>query len=138
MIKLPLCACCVENIYESFLSKDLIRFSKLFWFSIGVWIIQYFVFFSHGRHGCISDTSLRGLMQHLRYISKRDDLQFSETAMVRLIKDAFSETSPRSFRSSQRRPWVASEIAILCFQTEACFGHLFIYLHIFKHFAKLI
>ena len=55
------------------------------------------------RHGCISDTSLRRLMQRLRDISKRADLQISETSAVRCIKDVSSETSRRSLRSSQGR-----------------------------------
>ena len=45
------------------------------------------------RHGCISDASLRRLMQRLRDISKRADLQISETSPVRCIKDVSSETS---------------------------------------------
>ena len=55
------------------------------------------------RHGCISDASLRRLIQRLRDISKRADLQISEMSTVRCIKDASSETSLRSLRSSQRR-----------------------------------
>ena len=55
------------------------------------------------RHGCISDTSLRRLMQRLRDISERADFQIWETSPVRCIKDIFSETSLRSLRSSQKR-----------------------------------
>ena len=55
------------------------------------------------RHGRISDAFLRRLMQRLRDISKRADLQISETSPLRFIKDASSETSLRSLRSSQRR-----------------------------------
>ena len=58
-------------------------------------------------------------MQRLRDISKRADLKISETSPVRSIKDASSETSLRSLRSSQRRLRVVSETVILCFQTEA-------------------
>ena len=54
------------------------------------------------RHGCISDASLRRLMQRLRDISKRADLQISETSTGRLIKDVSSETPLRSLRFSQR------------------------------------
>ena len=54
------------------------------------------------RHGCISDASLRLLIQGLREISKRTDLQTSETSPRRLIKDVSSETSLRSLRLSQR------------------------------------
>ena len=90
------------------------------------------------RHGCISDASLRRLMQRLRDISKRADLQISETSPVRCIKDVSSETSLRSLRSSQRRLWVASETAISFFQTEAFFSYLLIYLRVFKYFANLI
>ena len=91
------------------------------------------------RHGCISDASLRRLIQRLRDISKRADLQISEMSTVRCIKDASSETSLRSLRSSQRRLWVSSEPVIHCFQTEAFFfGYLLIYLRVFKYFAKLI
>ena len=38
-------------------------------------------FFNPSRHGCISDASLRRLMQHLRDISKRADLQISEVSL---------------------------------------------------------
>ena len=65
------------------------------------------------------DASLRCLMQSLRDISKRADLQISETSPVRCITDASSETSLRSLRSSQKRLRVASETVILCFKTEA-------------------
>ena len=46
-------------------------------------------------HGCISDASLRRLIERLRDISKRADLQISETSPGRLVKDVFSETSLR-------------------------------------------
>ena len=59
MIKLSLSACCVENISEWFLSIDLIRFSKLIWFSFSVWIIQLFVLFF----------SLRWQISSVRYFS---------------------------------------------------------------------
>ena len=55
------------------------------------------------RHGCISDASLRLLMQRLKDISKKADLQILEMSPVRCFKDVSSETSLRSFRSSQRR-----------------------------------
>ena len=59
-------------------------------------------------HGCISHLSLTRLMQRLRDISERADLQMSETFSGRLIKDVSSETSLRSLRFSQRCLWVAS------------------------------
>ena len=67
----------------------------------------------------VSQMHLRRLMKRLRDISKRADLQISETSPARSIKDASSETSMRSLGSSQRRLWVASEAVIPCFQTEA-------------------
>ena len=65
------------------------------------------------QHGCISDVSLRRFMQRLRNISKRADLQISETSSGRLIKDFSTETFLRSLRFSQRCLWVASEAVIL-------------------------
>ena len=53
-------------------------------------------------------------------------------------KDVSSETFLRSLRFSQRRLWVASETAILGFQTNGFFGYLIIYLWVIKYFAKLI
>ena len=44
-------------------------------------------------HGCISDASLRHLIQRLRDISRRADLQISVTSPGRLIKNVSSETS---------------------------------------------
>ena len=73
------------------------------------------------RHGCISDASLRRLMQRLRDISKRADLQISETSAKRLIKDVSSETSLKSLRFSQRRLLVTSETVNLGLQTKALF-----------------
>ena len=73
----------------------------------------------HSGHGCISDASLRRLIQRLRDISKRADLQISETSPWRLIKDVSSETSLRSLRFSQRRLWVTSARLILGLQTKA-------------------
>ena len=73
----------------------------------------------------------------LRDISKRADLQISETPPGRLIKEVSSETSLRSLRFSQRRLSVASETVILGLQTKAFFGYLFIYLQVFIIFAKL-
>ena len=61
--------------------------------------IDSFIKINPTRHGCISNASLR----RLRDISKRDDLQISETSPGRLIKDVSSETSLRSLRFSQRR-----------------------------------
>ena len=55
------------------------------------------------RHGCISDAYLRRHIQRLRDISKRADLQISETSPKRLIKDVSSKISLRSPRFSQRR-----------------------------------
>ena len=49
---------------------------------------------------CIFETSL---IQYLRDISNRADLQISETYLERLIKDIFSEMSLRSLRFSQKR-----------------------------------
>ena len=77
-------------------------------------------------------------MQRLREILKRADFQISETSHVRCIEDASSETSLRFLRSSQRRLSVASETVSLYFETEAFFGYLLIYLHVFKYFANLI
>ena len=56
------------------------------------------------RHGCISNASLRRLMQRLRDISKRADLQISETFPVRSIKDASSETSLRKLIRARFKP----------------------------------
>ena len=72
----------------------------------------------YSRHRCISDASLRRLIQRLRDILKRVDLQISEKSPGRLIKDFSSETS---LRSSQRRLWVASETVILGLQTKRFF-----------------
>ena len=55
------------------------------------------------RPGCISDASLRRLIQRLRDVSKRADLQISEMSRWRWIRDISSETSLRSLRFSQRR-----------------------------------
>ena len=55
------------------------------------------------RYGCISDASLRRLVQRLRDISNRADLQISETSPGILIKDVSSEMSQRFLRFSQRR-----------------------------------
>ena len=73
------------------------------------------------RDGCISNASLRRLMQRLRDISKRADLQISETSAKRLIKDVSSETSLKSLRFSQRRLLVTSETVNLGLQTKALF-----------------
>ena len=88
------------------------------------------------RLGCISYAFLRRLIQRLRDISKRDDLQISETPLKRLIKDVSSKTSLRSLRFSQRGLWVASETEILGLQTKAFFGYLIIYLRVFSYLAK--
>ena len=80
---------------------------------------------------------LRHFIQRLRDISKRVDLQISETSRARLIKDVSSETSLRSLRISQRNLWVASQTVILGFQTKGFFGYLFIYGRVFEYFAKL-
>ena len=120
------------------------NFEKINWLSVSEIFNQYlcsnaFNFLKESsRHGCISDASLRHLMQRLRDISKRVDLQISETSPVRCIIDASSETSLRSLRSSQRCLWVSSEIVIRYFQTEAFFGYILIYLRVFKYFANLI
>ena len=53
-------------------------------------------------HGCISDASLRRLIQRLINISKRADFQIAETSPWRFTKDISSETSLRSLRFSQR------------------------------------
>ena len=90
------------------------------------------------RHGRISDASLRRLMQRLRDISKRADLQISEMSPVRCIKDVSPKTSLRSLRSSQRRLCVASETVIDYFQTGAFFGYLLIYLRVLNpHVYKM-
>ena len=49
------------------------------------------------------DAFLRRIIQRLREISQRTDLQISETSPGRLIKDVSSETSLASLRFSQRR-----------------------------------
>ena len=93
------------------------------WYSVDSWVrgtLDIWMFHP-SRHGCISDAFLRRLMQRIRDISKRADLQISETSPMRCIKDVFSETSLRSLRSSQRHLWVASESVIRYFQTEAFF-----------------
>ena len=86
--------------------------------------------------GCTSDASQRRLKQRLRDISRKADLEISETSPGRLIRDVSSETSLRSLRLSQRP--VASEAVILCLQTKSFFGCLFMYLRVFKNFIKLI
>ena len=59
---------------------------------------------SKGKYWEYSNTSNTGKpYKRLRDISKRTDLQISETSPVRCIKDVSSETSLRSLRSSQRR-----------------------------------
>ena len=73
-------------------------------------------------------------MQRLRDISKKADLQISETSPVRCIKETSSEMSLTSLRSSQRRFCGESETVIF----NKTFGYLLIYLHVFKYFAKLI
>ena len=73
------------------------------------------------RHRCISDASLRRLIQRLRDISKGADLQISETSTGRLIKDVCSDSSLRSLRFSQRRLSVPSETVIIGLQTKAYF-----------------
>ena len=88
------------------------------------------------RLGCMSYASLRRLIQRLRDISKRDDLQISQTPPKRLIKDVSSETSLKSLRLSQRGLWVASETEILGLQTKAFFWYLIIYLRVFNYLAK--
>ena len=77
-------------------------------------------------HGCISDPSLRCLMQCLRDISKTAYLQISETSSLRFSKGVSSHTSMRSLRSSQSHLWVAFETRILWIQTATFFGNLFI------------
>ena len=97
----------------------------------------YIVTSNPSQHGCILNVSLRRLIQHLRDISKKADLQISETSSGRLIKDVSSETSQRSLRFSQIRLWVASETVILGLHTKVFFGYMFIYLGVFISFAKL-
>ena len=84
-----------------------------------------------------SDVPLRRLIQCLREISKRADLQISETSLERLIIDNSSVMSHRSLRFSQGRLSVASETVILGLQIKAFFGYLFIYLQVFTFSAKL-
>ena len=45
------------------------------------------------RHGCISDASLGRLMQRLKDISKRADLQILGMSLVKCIKDVSSDLS---------------------------------------------
>ena len=113
--------CCCS----SFVVAALHSFSRLFCHATGAptQVLS-------SRYGCISDASLRRLMQSLRDMSKRTDLQISEMYPVRCIKGVSSETSLRSLRSSQRRLGVASESVIRFFQTEPFFGYLLIYLPI--------
>ena len=73
------------------------------------------------RHGCISNASLRRLMQRLRDISKRADLQISDTSAKSLIKDISSEMFLKSLSFSQRHLLVASETVNLGLQTKALF-----------------
>ena len=47
------------------------------------------------RKSILFEMSLRRLMQRLRDISKRADLQISKTSLGRLIRDVSSETSLR-------------------------------------------
>ena len=94
------------------------------------------------RHGCISDASLRRLMQRLRDISKRADLQISERSAKSLIKDVSLEMSLKSLRFSQRRLLVTSETVNLGLQTKVLFiqgmtAYLFISLWVVIFFAKL-
>ena len=95
------------------------------------------LFICSSRHGCISDAALRRLIQRLRDILKRANLQISETSPGRFIKDVSSETSQRSLRFSQRRLWVASKTVILGLQTKVFFGYLFIYLRVFIFFGRV-
>ena len=97
----------------------------------------YIVTSNPSQHGCILNVSLRRLTQRLRDISKKADLQISETSSGKLIKDVSSETSQRSLRFSWIRLWVASETVILGLHSVAFFGYLFIYLRILISFAKL-
>ena len=87
------------------------------------WIFLRSVFYLNepSWHGCISQASLRLVIQCLRDISKRAVLQIFETSPGRLIRDVSSETSLRYLRFSQRRLWVASEIVILGLQTKGSF-----------------
>ena len=84
-------------------------------------ILHYVYPTLHSRHGCISDASLRRLIPHLRDISKKADMQISETSPGKLIRDVSLETSLRSLRFSHRRLWVASETVILGFETKGSF-----------------
>ena len=90
------------------------------WRQLLVWIfLSVTMYYTvHSWHGCISDASLRRLIQCLRNISKRADFQISETSPGRFIKDVSSETSLRSLRFSQRRLWIVSETVILGLQTK--------------------
>ena len=75
-----------------------------------------FIHFCQGKlrswHGCISDASLRLLMQCLRDISKRGDFQISETSHGSLIKSVSSETYLRSLRFSQRPVYNGPSVTI--------------------------
>ena len=93
------------------------------------WLFVYFrsynskskLSFLPSQHGCISDVSLRRLIQRLRDIAKRADWQISETSPGRLIRDVLSERSLRSLRFSQRRLWAASETVTLGLETKGSF-----------------
>ena len=100
--------------------------------------IPKIVYVRPSRHGCISDTSQRRLIHRLRDMSKRSDLQISETSPERLIRDVSLETSLRSLRFSQRRLWVASETVIFGLKTKESSGYLLINLWVFKYFDQLI
>ena len=88
-------------------------------------------------HGCISDASLRCLMQRLRDISKGAHLKISETSPGRLIKYTSSEMYLGSLRLSHRVFECKQMTVILGLQTKAFFGYLFLCLRVFKYFAKL-
>ena len=98
-----------------------LKISKRCWISRNLTKFFDFKPYNPSGNGYISDASPRRLIQRLRDISNRADLQISETSPWRLIKDVSSETSLRSLRFSQRRLWVASARLILGLQTKALF-----------------
>ena len=75
-------------------------------------------------------------IQCFRDISKRANMQVSETSPGKLIKDVSSERSLRYLRFSQRPLWFASETTSLGLQIKGFFGCLFIYLRVFKYFCQ--
>ena len=88
-------------------------------------------------HGCISDTSLRRVIQRFRDISKRVDLKISETSARRLIKDVSSEATMIFSETSLSCIWDCSSGPSNYGIVHLRHGYLFIYLRVFIFFSKL-